>query len=187
MKKLCFLIATTLLATNMMAQSERVVCIGNTYYCGKEAFEHDQMLEWYAQHNCQAAYDRFLQGQKLAKAGWICLGIGAGLDLGATACTCAYLIQKNFGNGEYSKAPARANVRRSSYSNVSDDPLLIAATALSVGAAAFEIACIPTLVVGYHKMHTSADVYNVLNATAQTRPYWTLQASSNGLGLAYKF
>ena len=186
MRKVFILLTAAILTVGAMAQSERVVCIDNTYYCGKKALNQDQILEWYAQHNCQAAYDQFVQGQKLAKAGWICLGIGAGLDLGATACTCAYLIQNNTNN--YSKSPARANAGSSSaFSNISESPLLIAVVALSVGAAAFEIACVPTLVVGYHKMHTSADVYNIMNSTAQARPYWTLQASSNGLGLAYNF
>ena len=60
-------------------------------------------------------------------------------------------------------------------------------TILVVGASAFEIASVPLLVVGYHRMHSSADVYNVACATAQTKPYWTIQASDNGLGLALKF
>jgi len=54
--------------------------------------------------------------------------------------------------------------------------------------AAFEIACIPTIAVGYSKMHQSVNVYNMsCNKTAKVKPYWTIQASENGIGLAYKF
>ena len=54
--------------------------------------------------------------------------------------------------------------------------------------AALEIACIPTIAVGYSKMHQTVNVYNMTcNSTAKVKPYWTLQASENGIGIAYKF
>lgn len=53
---------------------------------------------------------------------------------------------------------------------------------------ALEIACIPTIAVGYSKMHQTVNVYNVsCCTTAQVRHYWSLQAGSNGIGFAYNF
>lgn len=50
-----------------------------------------------------------------------------------------------------------------------------------------EIACIPTLIVGYNKMHKSADVYNSSCAKQQSQAYWSVNASQNGIGLALNF
>ena len=115
-----------------------------------------------------AAYDQFANGLKLAKAGWSCLGIGLAMDVGCMVSGAIYLS---------------GNTNKKS----TNDPALISAICLSIGAFAFEIASIPTLCVGYNKMHHSVDVYNVVCTTAGIRPYWVLQTSSNGLGLAMKF
>lgn len=53
-------------------------------------------------------------------------------------------------------------------------------------ALACEIACIPTLIVGYTQMHRSAEVYNsscIINSQA----YWSINASQNGIGIALNF
>lgn len=146
---------------------------GNTYYSSNhEVLKKHQMLDWYARHNCQAAYDQFAQGLKLAKAGWACFAIGLAMDVGSVVSWGIYISHLT---------------PQATSSQILQDPAYIAALSLGVGAFAFEIACIPTLVIGYQKMHRSVDVYNVSCTTAQVRPYWTLQASSNGIGLAMKF
>lgn len=188
MKRFFFILAAVM-AVSAMAQdvaepqalpsSTQLMRIDNTYFYGGQAIDKSQILDWYAQQNCKAAYEQFAKGQKLATAGWVCLGIGATLDASAIVCSGIYLYHANK-RGSYSAAPARVK-------GYSSDALYFSAQCLSLGAAAFEIACIPLLVVGYHKMHNSADVYNVYCTTAQARPYWTLQASNNGLGLAMKF
>ena len=188
-KRLFFIFTATLMMTaNLMAEdvvsNTRLVCIDNTFYYGKQVINKDQILNWYAQQNCQAAYNQYKKGQKMATAGWICLGIGGALDIGAGICYGVYAVNSKQSNNNSSKAPFRANTYSS---NTNSNPALTAAVFLSVGAAAFEIACVPLLVVGYHKMHNSADIYNVVNATAQANPYWTFQASQDGLGLALKF
>ena len=171
-----------MMAVGAMAQERentdapRLTCIGNTYYYGKNAMSQRQMLDWYAQQNCQAAYDQFVKGRKLTIAGWSCLGVGAALDLTAGA---TYLAIVGMNTSRAQKAPARIIA----YS--SNEPALF--TILAMGATAFEIASIPLLVIGYRRMHTSADVYNVACATAQAQPYWTIQASEQGLGLALNF
>lgn len=156
----------------------RLTCIGNTCYYGKNAMSQRQMLDWYAQQNCQAAYDQFAKGRKMAIAGWSCLGVGAALDLTAGATYLAAV-----GMNASRKLPAKAPARIIAYS--SNEPILF--TILAMGATAFEIASIPLLVIGYRRMHTSTDVYNVACATAQAQPFWTIQASEQGFGLALNF
>ena len=65
--------------------------------------------------------------------------------------------------------------------------ILLIAVSMVLLLNAFEIASIPLLVIGYRRMHTSTDVYNVACATAQAQPFWTIQASEQGFGLALNF
>ena len=51
---------------------------------------------------------------------------------------------------------------------------------------AFEIACIPTLIVGYTQMHRSADLFNMTCGRSSTTS-WSVTASGNGIGLALNF
>ena len=48
-----------------------------------------------------------------------------------------------------------------------------------------EIACIPTLIVGYTKKHRSVDIFNSSCANRKSVAYWSINASQNGLGIAY--
>jgi len=57
---------------------------------------------------------------------------------------------------------------------------------IAIPAAALEIACIPTLIVGYVQMHRSADVFNT-NCSRRDMTYWSINASQNGIGIAYNF
>jgi hypothetical protein len=176
MKKLFLILAAAMMTVSMMAQEQaeaavkgaQLVRSGNKYYYGsQEVMNKNQMLDWYARHNCQAAYDKFAEGRKIAIAGWTFLGVGLAMDAGSIV-SCAMLL---YGSREINRMSAAYK----------------ATVGLSLGACALEIACIPTLIVGYHKMHHSVDIYNVSCSTARVRPYWTLQASSDGLGLAMKF
>ena len=49
-----------------------------------------------------------------------------------------------------------------------------------------ELACIPTLSVGYVRMHRSADTFNE-SCPSRSTSYWSLNASQNGIGIAYNF
>jgi hypothetical protein len=179
MKRLFIFLAAAMMAAGAMAQvvetTPQLVCISNTYYYGRTTMNSRQMLDWYAQQNCQAAYDQFAKGRKMAIAGWSCLGVGAALDLSLGACYIAALSSSK----NAAKSPAKI-IRYSS-----SEPILF--TIVGMTATAFEIASIPLLVIGYKRMHTSVDVYNYACTTAQTQPYWTIQASDNGLGLALNF
>ena len=119
-----------------------------------------QYGEWLKDQNCPTAYQQFESGLKLANGGWFMMALGLGLDLGSV------IISATNKTGRV-RTPA---------------------IALGVIGGAFEIACIPTIAVGYSKMHRSVDVYNAsCKNTASVQPYWAIQASSNGIGLAYNF
>ena len=51
---------------------------------------------------------------------------------------------------------------------------------------ACEIACIPTLIVGYVQKHQSVDIFNS-SRNYSKQAYWTVTASQNGIGLALNF
>ena len=51
---------------------------------------------------------------------------------------------------------------------------------------ALEIACIPTLIVGYTRMHRSADTYNTSCANKK-QAYWSFGKQQLGTGLALHF
>ena len=180
MKRLFIILTAALMTVAATAQEQpaaakanQLVCSGNTYYYGaNEVMKKGQMLDWYARHNCQQAYDQFAKGLKLSNAGWVCFGLGLGMDVAAIGTAVAYINSAKTGG---SQAIPTGN------------PLYITAMCLGAGALVLEIASIPMLAVGYSQMHSSVDVYNVVCKTASARPYWTLQASSNGLGLAMKF
>ena len=51
---------------------------------------------------------------------------------------------------------------------------------------ACEIACIPTLIVGYGQMHSSAEIFNV-SCGRSSMASWSVTASGNGIGVALNF
>ncbi|MBO4690110.1 MAG: hypothetical protein J5621_04480 [Paludibacteraceae bacterium] len=176
-KKVFILFAVAMMAANLFAQEvvspeqfsqQQSVVLerhGNTYFYGRDAMTQRQMLDWYAQHNCQAAYLQFSKGQKMATAGWACLGVAAGCHVGLWTCYGMFVFGDNYDGIK----------------------LLQSAYGLAVGAGAFTAACIPLLIVGHRKMHNSVDIYNSHCDMAKVQPYWSLQASNNGLGLALNF
>lgn len=144
--------------TSPSANKMQLTRSGNTYYYGNQVMNKQATLDWLSTQNCPAAYAQFKKGLNLSKGGWFLMAIGLGLDLGGTIILSSQSSNKTIGG-----------------------------VLVGIGAA-FEIACIPTIAVGYSKMHQTVNVYNVsCGATAHVKPYWSLQASSNGIGLAYNF
>ena len=145
-------------------ESEEVNEDNNKYvsrYGNKYYYDGMVMYEddfaYFLLNNCPEAYDQFHNGQVISSVGWIFFSIGVGLDLG----TCiGYLV-----------------------SGMSS-----ATTPLALVGLGFEIACIPTLCVGYAKKHRSADMFNSL-CVKKSKPYayWSINASQNGIGLAFNF
>lgn len=135
---------------------------GNTYSYNGRTLSTDNLApnsEYsnFLKKNCSAAYAQYERGRQTSNAGWILLGVGAGLDLGTLICAIAGLN-------------SRANV------------------AFSWIGGALELACIPTLIVGYHKMHDSANIFNQ-QCVSQKQPtaYWSINADANGIGIALNF
>lgn len=132
--------------------------VGNTYYYNDAVMNKQATLEWLYTQNCPAAYAQFQYGRNLAVGGWLMMALGLGLDFGGIVM---YLASESLRGG--------------------------ARLSMIIGGA-LEIACIPTIAVGYSKMHQTVNVYNVsCRNIAEVKPYWSLQASNNGLGIAYNF
>ena len=59
---------------------------------------------------------------------------------------------------------------------------------VSIVAACCEWVSVPLLIVGYCQMHKSVEIFNAQCGTkAQCQPYWSVQTSPNGIGLALNF
>ena len=130
---------------------------GNTYYYDNKVMNKQATLEWLQTQNCPTAYEQFSRGLNISKAGWALMATGLMADFVGTIL--------------YALSSARN----------------VGFVFMGAGSA-LEIACIPTIAVGYSKMHQTVNVYNVTcGSTAQIQPYWSVQASHNGIGIAYNF
>lgn len=135
----------------------------DSYYLGNEKMNAKQTLKWLETQDCQVAYDLFRTGYKSAIVGWSLLGTGLLCDVVGLMTMVKSIKQRSL------KGTVEGY------------------TLYSVGGA-LELAAVPIISVGYYKMHQTVGVYNTYcRKTAYTRPYWVLQASENGIGLAYKF
>lgn len=143
---------------------------GNTYFYGDKKMNRYQMLDWYAQQNCKVAYDGFRSGFKLATAGWICFGLGLGCSVAGVGCI--------IGSGITATQASSGQPL---------PPLAYAGAGLAYAGAALEVASIPCLIVGYVRMHRSVDTYNTHMYSRNPQPYFALQTSYSGLGLALHF
>ena len=144
--------------TSSSANKMQLTRSDNTYYYGNQVMNKHETLEWLSTQNCPAAYEQFRSGMRTANAGWALMATGLMADLVGTL-----ILTRG------------KNVPTAGY-------ILV-----GIGGA-LEIACIPTIAVGYSKMHQTVNVYNVsCRTTAQVKTYWSLQASNNGVGLAYNF
>lgn len=153
--------------TNIPMHNSIVTRSGNTYFCDGRSMNKQEYVD-FLYSRCPAAWAKAQNGYKLATAGWTLLGVGAGLQvIGYTGVLIAFR-----GVGAMSSIATMA--------------LPVFGACNYIGTCC-EIACVPTLIVGYTRMHRSVDIYNISRTTAQTRPYWSVQAGQNGIGLALNF
>ena len=137
---------------------------GDHYYLGNERMDMKQTLQWLKEQDCRVAYDLFNSGMKIAKAGWYLFGTGILLNCAGWGLTLAAIDHGSLKGG------------------------LIAWKLIGGLGSSVEMAAIATIATGYYKMHHTVDVYNThCYKRPEPRPYWALQASENGIGLAYKF
>lgn len=140
---------------------------GNTYFCDGKSMNKQEYVDFLYSRN-PAAWAKAQNGYKLATAGWTLLGVGVGLQV--IGYTGALVALRGMGAA----------------STIATMVLPVWGACTYIGTCC-EIACVPTLIVGYTRMHRSADIYNISCTTAQARPYWSVQAGQNGIGLALNF
>lgn len=164
---------------------------GNTYFInGKDAIKGKQVLEFYAQHNCEAAYKQYKTGRNCTIAGWSLLGGGAGLTIIGLGCIIGGVVNTIGGAmGSMSEASeggsGEGGINRM---NSGTSTIIAGGVLVGIGAAA-QIACGPLIVVGKKKTRLAMETYNASCRYTQARPqpYWSIQTSSNGLGFALNF
>lgn len=138
---------------------------GNTYiFKGMEMRGAD--YEQFLYNNCNPAFAQYMSGKNLSRVGWGLLGAGCALEI-------AYIVMV------YMEA-----VRAAYYSTFT---MPTYALVTGVVGEALEIACIPTLIVAYTRMHRSADIYN-MQCASRPQAYIGVGASRNGgWGLSFNF
>lgn len=128
---------------------------GNTYFLGNQAMKGDAYSAFLRQ-NCPAAYALYENGHRVSKTGWSLLGCGA----------------------------AFAGVGWLLASGATGDGLYTGVYMAYLGGLSMT-ASVPTLIVGYCRMHDSADIYNA--STRRTAAYWSINMHPDGVGLALNF
>ena len=129
--------------------------------------EYEQFLL----QNCARAFNEYHSGKNIMVAGWTLLGYGVAGVFGFSALMANY-DSRDYNQYVYSDA-------------IAGFVKAIELTGL-ITASASAAASIPCLCVGYIKMHRSVELFNFSCAHKQ-QAYWSVNASQNGVGLAYNF
>jgi len=145
--------------------------IGNSYMVNGQTM-NKRAYQGYLQNTCPEAFAKFSNGLTLANVGWGLFAGGLALDL----VGCCMML---------SSPEVKDGTTRSSSTTQMSAQLLGGYMIGSLGGA-LEIASIPCLAVGYSRMHGAADLYNAYARTG-AKPYLTLNAGANGIGLCYHF
>ena len=159
------------------------------YSAGKETIQRKDLLNFYAQQNCQQAYDQFKKGRNCVISGWVLLGVGSGMAVAGLGCIIGGIVgtvtsvvntgsELAYGNTDVGTGEIEKNF----------DLITAGGVMLAIGPV-MQIASIPCLSIGYRKMKESVSVYNIecAKVKAQAQPYWSIQTSNNGLGFAFNF
>ncbi len=187
MRRIIFVFALIISATVIHAQSiapqytanveDCVYRTGNTYVC------NGQVMNKYAYRDFLStryipAYEQFQNGLRVSNVGWGLLGGGFALDIIGSGMILGAVAQgANNTGSDLSEGIGNA---------VSATMLIIFGKACCSLGGTLKIASIPTLCVGYARMHKSVDVYNV-RRMQPTNVSLGISTSGNGVGLALKF
>ena len=143
------------------------------YYEGNQISKKD--CQAFLRLNAQEdIYRQYRSGLRMYNAGWGLLGTGLTLDAFAIGFTVGLFASFHYDPERPTMGPG----------------LAIILISVPVGAAglACNIAGIPLVCVGKKRMQQSIDAYNISLPEPQTaKNYWSIQPSSNGIGLAYHF
>lgn len=131
---------------------------GELYYSSNGKIYDENELKLYLKQNCAEAYNVWRKGENTRTAGWLLFSIGLGMDLGVSI---SYLALGGYVGS--------------------------AGTAFAVVGGLCELACIPTLIVGYQKKNKAIECYN--HNCSQKNKYLSLNvgASNNQIGLVLHF
>ena len=140
-----------------VATNEPIYRAGNTYILGKQTMDKYQYAA-YLRNTCPAAYAKFHTGYTLSSVGWGLLAGGLALEL-SSAVMWWYRPNSYYGH----------------YAAVNNFVGCLGHT--------LTVASVPLLIIGYCKQHNSVGVYN----SSIGQPYFSLNASQDGVGIAYHF
>ena len=160
---------TSAQATAVQQPKGMTLRIGNSYIVNQNVM-NSRAYMGYLQNTSPEVYGRFKSGYVTAMTGWGLFAAGPSLAL------CIGLPVLIFGD------PCMDD-HYDSHKVALHAGFGIGSIAVGMGAFISGITC---LGVGYGKMHRSADIYNFHCANKPTT-YWSLQSSTNGIGLALHF
>lgn len=187
MKRIFLVMALTISAISLGAQTiapryvaepaDYVYRTGNTYVCNGQAMNKYQYRDFLAARYVPA-YEQFRNGLIVSNVGWGLLGGGFALDIiGSSLLIAAQVQGANNNSSDLSEGLGTA---------VNATVMAIFGSACCSLGGTLKIASIPTLCVGYSRMHRSADTYNVRNTPRPTVALGVCTAP-NSVGLALQF
>ena len=169
MKKILFLMTMIVMATTAVKAQSGVTNGGNAVllqpagsyiYFGNQIMNKKECAEFLATCNPEA-YKQFQSGFKCAQAGWWTLGAGLAVDL-VGSILLAFAPENN------------------------NDAMFWSGASCVIAGGLAIIASIPTIYIGHARMNRGIDTFNAAQVHA-AQPYWSIQGSRNGLGLALNF
>lgn len=157
--------------------NDTITKIDNVYFFKGQKMSKYEFLN-FIEKNSQEAFQYYLHGQKLWRAGWITFGVGVGADILGTVLFFQgiYTFQDIY-NPEFQYVNPHLN----------DVPLgltVSSAFLMTLGGAA-TLASIPVICVGAYKRRNAHEVYNKFAKKSDIS--LNFQAKSNGFGLALNF
>lgn len=172
MKKVLSLLLLAVLTLSATAQ--QINRNGNTYVVDGQLMNKKDFAA-YMQQNAEASWSKqFSDALHLSKVGWGLFGGGLALDVVGVATAAVGAVQA--ANSTASDESITASVLTTS---------LIGGLICAAGEGCL-ISGIVCLGVGYSRMHNTADGY-AMSRYQKPTAYWSIQKSSNGLGLALHF
>lgn len=130
---------------------------GNTYITSDNQHLPAKEFEYYLEKNCRGAYDIWMNGVATRSAGWTLFGCGLSLDL---ISAISYSIL-----GGYTPT----------------------SLACAITGSLCELACIPTLIVGYSKKQKAVNYYNSYCTKKQNNIVLNFGYTHNQLGIILTF
>jgi len=136
---------------------------GEHYIVGNQLM-NKRAYAGYLANTSPAAFARFRNGYIVSSVGWGLLAGGLGLEIGANTALAI--------NGYHT------NMKHCHPGDVCFAPHILS----NLGHAAV-IASIPTLIIGYWRMHDSVGIHN----QEKSQAYWSVTTDGTSVGLAYNF